>query len=63
MKAEEMRLMYVKFFEERGHKEIASASLTPENDPSVLFTTAGRHPLVPFLLGERDPMGNRLVSI
>lgn len=63
MKAEEMRLMYVKFFEERGHKEIASASLMPENDPSVLFTTAGMHPLVPYLLGERHPMGNRLVSI
>lgn len=63
MRAEEMRLMYVRFFEERGHKEIASASLIPENDPSVLFTTAGMHPLVPYLLGERHPMGKRLVSI
>ena len=63
MRAEEMRLMYVKFFEERGHKEIASASLIPDNDPSVLFTTAGMHPLVPYLLGERHPMGKRLVSI
>lgn len=63
MKAEEMRMMYVKFFEERGHKEIASASLMPENDPSVLFTTAGMHPLVPYLLGERHPMGKRLVSV
>ena len=43
MRAEEMRLMYVKFFEERGHKEIASASLIPDNDPSVLFTTAGMY--------------------
>ena len=63
MRAEEMRLMYVTFFEERGHKAIASASLIPENDPSVLFTTAGMHPLVPFLLGERHPMGKRLVSV
>ena len=63
MQADEMRLMYVKFFEERGHKEIASASLIPDNDPSVLFTTAGMHPLVPYLLGERHPMGKRLVSI
>ena len=63
MQANEMRLLYVKFFEERGHKEIASSSLIPDNDPSVLFTTAGMHPLVPYLLGERHPMGNRLVSI
>lgn len=63
MQAEELRFMYVKFFEERGHKEIASASLFPENDPSVLFTTAGMHPLVPYLLGERHPMGKRLVSV
>lgn len=63
MRAEEMRRLYVEFFEERGHKEIASASLIPENDPSVLFTTAGMHPLVPYLLGERHPMGKRLVSV
>ena len=63
MKAEEMRRMYVGFFEERGHREIASASLIPEHDPSVLFTTAGMHPLVPYLLGERHPMGKRLVGI
>jgi len=63
MRAEEMRHMYVNFFNERGHKEIASASLIPDNDPSVLFTTAGMHPLVPYLLGERHPMGKRLVSV
>jgi alanyl-tRNA synthetase len=63
MQASEMRRMYVDFFVERGHKEIASASLIPENDPSVLFTTAGMHPLVPYLLGERHPMGKRLVSV
>lgn len=63
MKANELRRMYVEFFEERGHKEIGSASLFPDNDPSVLFTTAGMHPLVPYLLGEKHPQGNRLVDI
>ena len=63
MRAEEMRQMYVKFFEERGHKAIASASLIPDDDPTVLFTTAGMHPLVPYLLGEQHPMGKRLVSV
>ena len=63
MKVNEMRRMYVKFFIERGHKEIASASLFPDNDPSVLFTTAGMHPLVPYLLGESHPMGKRLVNV
>lgn len=63
MKANELRKMYVEFFCERGHKEIASASLLPENDPTVLFTTAGMHPLVPYLLGENHPQGNRLVDI
>ncbi len=63
MTAKELRTRYVNFFKERGHKEIASASLLPENDPSVLFTTAGMHPLVPYLLGERHPGGNRLTGI
>ena len=63
MRADEMRRMYVEFFEERGHKKIASASLVPNNDPSVLFTTAGMHPLVPYLLGERHPLGDRLVGV
>lgn len=63
MNANELRRMYVQFFKDRGHKEIASASLFPENDPSVLFTTAGMHPLVPFLLGEKHPQGKRLVDI
>lgn len=63
MKADELRRSYVKFFEERGHKEIASASVLPDNDPSVLFTTAGMHPLVPYLLGEKHPLGQRLVNI
>lgn len=63
MTANELRTMYVNFFKERGHKEIASASLLPENDPTVLFTTAGMHPLVPYLLGEKHPEGRRLTDI
>jgi alanyl-tRNA synthetase len=63
MTANELRRMYVEYFKERGHKEIASASLLPDNDPTVLFTTAGMHPLVPYLLGEKHPQGNRLVDI
>lgn len=63
MTASELRKMYVDFFDEKGHKVIASASLLPENDPTVLFTTAGMHPLVPYLLGESHPQGRRLTSI
>lgn len=58
----ELRNKYLDFFQSRGHKVISSASLMPENDPSVLFTTAGMHPLVPYLLGEKHPAGNRLVN-
>lgn len=60
--ANELRSMYLKFFESKGHKIIPSASLIPENDPSVLFTTAGMHPLVPYLLGEKHPAGTRLTD-
>ncbi len=63
MTANELRTMYVNFFKERGHKEIASASLLPENDPTVLFTTAGMHPLAPYLLGEKHPSGKRLTDV
>jgi len=63
MTANELRSMYVNFFKERGHKEIASASLLPENDPTVLFTTAGMHPLVPYFLGEKHPSGKRLTDV
>ncbi|MFW6678607.1 alanine--tRNA ligase [Lacrimispora sp. AGF001] len=63
MTASELRKMYVDFFKEKGHKLIASASLLPENDPTVLFTTAGMHPLVPYLLGESHPQGRRLTAI
>ena len=53
---------YIKFFKLKNHKEIPNSSLIPENDPSVLFTTAGMHPLVPFLLGQLHPQGKRLVN-
>lgn len=58
----ELRLKYIEFFKSKGHKHISSASLIPENDPTVLFTTAGMHPLVPYLLGEQHPEGKRLVN-
>ncbi|HUC38828.1 MAG TPA: alanine--tRNA ligase [Candidatus Acidoferrum sp.] len=58
-----LKKLYLDFFQKKGHKLIPSASLIPENDPSVLFTTAGMHPLVPFLLGEPHPLGKRLCSV
>lgn len=61
--SETLRNLYLKFFESKGHKVIPSASLIPENDPTVLFTTAGMHPLVPYLLGEKHPEGNRLTDV
>lgn len=62
MTAKELRKKYIQFFVKRGHREIFSASLVPENDPTALFTSAGMHPLVPYLLGEPHPLGRRLVS-
>ncbi len=62
MKAIDIRNKYLKFFESHGHKVIPSAPLIPENDPSVLFTTAGMQPLVPYLLGEKHPEGTRLTD-
>ncbi|MDR2412736.1 MAG: alanine--tRNA ligase [Rickettsiales bacterium] len=62
MTSRELRQLYIDFFVERGHRQVPSASLIPENDPSVLFTTAGMHPLVPYLLGQRHPLGKRLVD-
>lgn len=59
----ELRQAYLSFFKERGHSIIPSASLIPENDPTVLFTTAGMHPLVPYLLGEKHPSGARLTNV
>ncbi len=55
--------MYLGFFVSKGHAEIKGASLIPENDPSVLFTTAGMHPLVPYLMGEAHPAGKRLCNV
>ncbi len=60
---EELVTMYFNFFKEKGHTIIPSASIVPENDPTVLFTSAGMHPLVPYLLGERHPGGERLVNV
>ncbi len=62
MTGAELRRAYIEFFKGKGHVEIGSAPLVPENDPTVLFTTAGMHPLVPFLLGEKHPAGTRLVN-
>jgi alanyl-tRNA synthetase len=62
MTADELRDLYLKFFASKGHTVISSASLVPENDPTVLFTTAGMHPLVPYLVGEVHPSGNRLCN-
>ncbi|MBE5775641.1 MAG: alanine--tRNA ligase, partial [Clostridiales bacterium] len=61
--ANELRSLFLKFFESKGHKIIPSASVIPENDPTVLFTTAGMHPLVPYLMGEKHPMGTRLTDV
>ena len=62
MKAIEIRNRYLNYFKEHGHKIIPSAPLVPENDPSVLFTTAGMQPLVPYLLGQKHPEGTRLTD-
>ena len=61
--SDQIRERYLAFFKKHGHAVIPSASLIPENDPSVLFTTAGMHPLVPYLLGEKHPQGNRLTDV
>jgi alanyl-tRNA synthetase len=62
--ADQLREMYLKFFESKGHKIIPGASVIPENDPTVLFTTAGMHPLVPYLMGQMPhPAGTRLTDV
>ncbi len=61
--AKQLRKKYLDFFKEKGHTIISGASLIPENDPTVLFTTAGMHPLVPYLMGEKHPGGKRLVDV
>ena len=62
MTANELRAKFIEFFKSKNHAEISGQSLIPENDPSVLFTMAGMHPLVPYLLGEPHPAGTRLVD-
>ncbi len=61
--SEQLRQLYLEFYHSKRHAIIDSASLIPENDPTVLFTTAGMHPLVPYLLGEKHPSGNRLADV
>ena len=62
--ADQLREMYLSFFESKGHKRIPGASVIPENDPTVLFTTAGMHPLVPYLMGAmQHPAGTRLTDV
>lgn len=63
MTAKDLKQKYLEFFESKGHAIIAGAPVVPENDPTALFTTAGMHPLVPYLLGEKHPAGNRLVDV
>ena len=62
MKAIEIRNKFLEFFKKHNHTIIPSAPLIPENDPSVLFTTAGMQPLVPYLLGEKHPGGKRIAD-
>ncbi|MCH5157531.1 MAG: alanine--tRNA ligase [Clostridiales bacterium] len=63
MTSQFLREKFLNFFKDRGHTVIKSASLIPENDPSVLFTTAGMHPLIPYLLGQKHPAGTRLCDV
>ena len=63
LSSNELRALFLKFFQEKGHSVIPSASVIPENDPTVLFTTAGMHPLVPYLLGQKHPQGTRLTDV
>ena len=60
--ADELRSKYISFFKSKNHTEISGKSVIPENDPTVLFTTAGMHPLVPYLMGEPHPAGTRLTD-
>ena len=63
MKPKDLKKKYLEFFKKKQHEIIASASLMPEHDPTVLFTTAGMHPLVPFLMGQPHPLGKRLANV
>ena len=61
--ADDLRSLFLNFMQKKGHALIPSASIIPENDPTVLFTTAGMHPLVPYLQGQKHPMGKRLTDV
>lgn len=63
MNSKVLRQKFLSYFESKGHKIIPSASLVPENDPTVLFNTAGMQPLVPYLMGEKHPDGTRLADL
>ena len=63
MNSRELRQKFLDFFKSKDHAIISSASLIPENDPTVLFTTAGMQPLVPYLIGEKHPEGNKAVNL
>ena len=63
LNANALRSLWLQFFQQKGHAVIPSASVIPENDPTVLFTTAGMHPLVPYLLGQKHPAGTRLTDV
>src|SRR3989338_5472951 len=62
MQSSELKKKYLEFFNNKQHAIIPSSSLIPKHDPTVLFTTAGMHPLVPYLLGQKHPLGKRLVN-
>lgn len=62
MKSSEVRKKFLAFYKARDHKEIPSAPLVPENDPTTLFTSSGMQPLIPYLLGQKHPLGKRLVN-
>jgi alanyl-tRNA synthetase len=62
MRSADLRKKYIEFFKARGHAEIPSAPLVPENDPTTLFTSSGMQPLIPYLLGQKHPLGKRLVN-
>ncbi|WMJ77131.1 MULTISPECIES: alanine--tRNA ligase [unclassified Sedimentibacter] len=63
MKANELRELYVSYYKKRRHEVVTATSLAPENDASVLYTTAGMQPLIPYLLGQEHPLGKRLVNV
>ncbi|MBI4066633.1 hypothetical protein HY411_02865, partial [Candidatus Gottesmanbacteria bacterium] len=62
MKSADVRQKFIEFYKARGHVEVPSASLVPENDPTTLFTSSGMQPLVPYLLGQPHPLGTRIVN-